>query len=370
MTRIRIAPAPPPPADYDVVVEPGALDQLPTLLAEAAPAFRYVIIADATVASHYGERVRGGLEDAGLRVSMATFPAGEEHKTRESWAALTDALLADEVGRDGAVIALGGGVVGDLAGFVAATYMRGLPFVQVPTSLLAMVDASVGGKTGVDTPAGKNLVGAFHQPRLVVSDPQLLRTLPERELRSGLAEAVKHGAIADRDYLEWIGGAAGPLLSRDAEALARLVRRSVEIKADFVSADPLETGARKALNFGHTIGHAVEALAGYRIPHGYAVAVGLVAEALAGEDAGVTEAGTAELLSRVLRSFGLPVAPPAGLEPEAIVALTRRDKKARQAHARYTLLARPGEVARTAAGDWTFPLDEQRVAALLGRLTA
>lgn len=365
MEPIEISTAPPPQATYEVLVEPGSLDRLPALLADAVPAHHYAIIADSTVATRYGEGVRARLEAAGQRASLFAFDAGEANKTRNTWAELTDALLAARIGRDGAVIALGGGVTGDLAGFVAATYLRGLPLVQVPTTLLAMVDSSVGGKTGVDTGMGKNLVGAFHPPRLVVADPRVLATLPEEELRSGLAEAVKHGAIADPVYLDTIEGGGARLLAGDADALTALVHRSIEIKASFAAVDPYETGPRKALNFGHTIGHAVEASTSYVVPHGYAVAIGMVAEAVLGEAVGITEAGTAAVLRRVLHSLGLPTSIPATLSVPEIISVARRDKKARQSRTRYTLLSRIGDVARGEAGEWTFALEEESVTAVL-----
>src|SRR5690606_4159708 len=196
-------------------------------------------------------------------------------------------------GRDCCVIALGGGVAGDIAGFVAATYMRGVPFVQLPTTLLAMIDASVGGKTGVDTAAGKNLVGAFHAPRIVIIDPLTLRTLPETELRSGLAEAVKHGAILDAAYFDWIADHVDDLLARDHAALEYLIARSVDLKANVVSEDPLESDRRAILNFGHTVGHALERCTNYRLPHGFAVSAGMCAEAALGQAAGFTNRGAA-----------------------------------------------------------------------------
>jgi 3-dehydroquinate synthase len=363
--RLRISPPPAPPSDYDVVVKPGVLAELPALLAEVAPAHRYAVVADATVAGLYGERVMSGLAGAGLDAELVMFPAGEQHKTRESWAALTDALLERRFGRDGCVVALGGGVTGDLAAFVAATYMRGIPVVQVPTTLLAMVDASIGGKTGVDAPAGKNLVGAFHHPRAVIMDPEVLQTLPDVEFRAGLVEAVKHGAIADAGYFWGIEEAAERIFSRDPVALTRLVERSVEIKAGVVAEDPYERGARKALNFGHTVGHALETLRGYSLPHGFAVAIGMVAEAEVGEAAGITEPGTAEALRRVLTRLGLPVELPADVPAEAILATARLDKKARQSRIRYTLLARLGAVARMPDGDWSMPVEDDVVVAVL-----
>jgi len=367
VSRIRIPIPVPPPGDrdYDVVVEPGALARLGELAAEAAPAHRYAIVADSVVAELYGAWARAALEATGRRADIFPFEAGESRKTVATWAALTEALLAAGFGRDSAVVALGGGVTGDVAGFVAATYMRGVPVVQVPTSLLAMVDASVGGKTGVDTPQGKNLIGAFHHPRLVVIDPELLRTLPDGELRSGLAEAVKHGAIADAVYLDWIEANAETLLDRDAEALTSLVRRSVEIKASFVARDPLESGPRKALNFGHTIGHAIEAALDYGIPHGYAVAIGMVAEARAGEAVGITETGTADRLREVLLRLGLPTEPPPGLDPGRLAELMGRDKKTRAARPNFALIRCPGVVARGPDGAWAHPLEAAAVHAAL-----
>lgn len=368
MTRIPIAVPGTPPSQYDVVVEPGALARLGTLVTAAAPAVRYAVLADERVADLYGDVACAALARAGARVDLVPFAAGEARKTVATWAELSDALVRLGVGRDGCVVALGGGVTGDVAGFVAATYLRGVDFVQVPTTLLAMVDASVGGKTGVDTAAGKNLVGAFHQPRLVVADPEVLASLPDAELRAGLAEAVKHGAIADAAYLDRIVRDAGAILRRDAAALGALVARSVEIKAEVVAADPREAGRRATLNFGHTIGHALEALSGYALPHGFAVATGMVAEAAIGEAAGVTAAGTAARLREALDALGLPTAWPPGADPEAVLAQCRRDKKVRAGRVRYALVARPGEPARTAGGDWTCEVPDAVAAEALAAL--
>ncbi len=356
MTRIRVNPAPAPPADYDVLIEAGALQRIAELVQEVAPAYRYAIISDSNVARIHGEAVRRAFEDAGTRAELFEFEAGEAHKTRESWGWLSDELVVRGYGRDAGIIALGGGVTGDIAGFVASTFMRGVPVVQVPTSLLAMVDASVGGKTGVDTPHGKNLIGTFHQPAIVIIDPEVLGTLPEEELRAGLAEAVKHGAIVDAEYLKAIERDREVLYARDASALEQLVRRSVEIKAGVVARDPLENGERKSLNFGHTIGHAVEAMSDYNLPHGFAVAIGMVAEARVGEAMKVTEPGTADRLARILSSFGLPTAIDPDADAMTILDIAARDKKAREGRIQATLIARIGEVARNEGG-WTFPLD-------------
>jgi 3-dehydroquinate synthase len=318
------------------------------------------------VAGLYGERVVESLRSARLTTDLLTFPAGEANKTRQQWLELSDRMFALGCGRDSCVVALGGGVTGDLAGFVAATYMRGVPLIQAPTTLLAMIDASVGGKTGVDTPSGKNLIGAFHPPRAVLADTRLLDTLPDTELRSGLAEAVKHGAILDADYFDWITAHAHAILEREPAHLGQLVSRSVELKARVVAADPLEHGERAILNFGHTVGHALELHAAYGIPHGFAVAAGMLIEAAAGEAAGITAAGTRDRLQETLGRCRVPAS--AAADPAELLPAMRLDKKARGARARFVLLAQIGRTARTAAGEWTHELPESVVNAALRRV--
>jgi len=333
---------------YPVYVEPGVLGRLEALVAEHLDVSRTVLIADGNVFAllQTGRLGRNPWSGAAL-----TFAAGEASKTREQWARLTDALLADGFGRDGGLIAFGGGVAGDLAGFVAATFMRGLPYLQVPTSLLAMLDASVGGKTGVDTPEGKNLVGAFHPPAAVVADPRALATLPERDYRSGMAEAVKHGLIADAAYFAWMEQEADALLGRDEAALTRLVRRSVEIKAEVVSGDERETGRRAILNAGHTVAHALERASAYAIPHGEAVALGLVAETALAEEMGLAPSGVAARVSALLSRLGLPVRLVQPIDPERITAAMTTDKKNRSARVRFALPSRLGGM--DSEGGWT-----------------
>ncbi len=349
---------------YPVVVAPGGVEHLPALLTALAPAHHYAVVADAQVAGFHGAVVRDRVAATGAATTLHTFPAGEARKTRESWAALTDALLAAGVGRDGCVVALGGGVAGDLAGFVAATYMRGIPVVQLPTSLVAMIDSAVGGKTGVDVPAGKNLVGAFHPPRFVLADPDLAATLPRGERAQGLAEAVKHGAILDRGYLERLVADAPALLDGAPRETTEAVRRSVEIKAGVVSEDEREGGLRQVLNFGHTLGHALEQVSAYRIPHGSAVALGMVLEARVGEALGVTAPGTSGALSGALRAFGLLGDERLPGTPDALLEATRLDKKAREGRVRYVLLERVGKVA--GFGGWSRPVDDAVVRGVLG----
>lgn len=350
-------------ATYRVTIAPGVLDDLGEIVRESAPAHRYAVITDSNVAPLYGTRVHGALGGA---TCLYTIPAGEAQKTRETWAALTDSLLADGFGRDSAVIALGGGVVGDLAGFVAATYMRGVPFVQVPTTLLAMIDASIGGKTGVDTAAGKNLVGAFYQPAAVVADPAVLSTLPLAHLRAGLAEAIKHGVIADAVYFDTVIRAARDLHdAADLAQLTRIVERSVAIKADVVRRDEREGGVRKTLNFGHTLGHAIELRSGYRMLHGECVAVGMVLESRIAERLGIAESGTAERVRSAVQTAGLPLQVPADFDPSQILAATRADKKARAGAVEYALPMRIGKMAGAEHG-WSVPVPDEAVLEVLG----
>jgi 3-dehydroquinate synthase len=334
---------------YDVHVGSGLLARAADIIRIAAPAHRYAIISDANVAPLYAQCLRDAFGTSGAAsTELFTIPAGEAHKTREQWAHLTDLMLAAGFGRDTTVLALGGGVIGDLAGFVAATYMRGIPFVQLPTTLLAMIDASIGGKTGVDTSAGKNLVGAFHQPRAVIADPAALATLSANHLRSGLAEAVKHGAIADAAYYESIESSISTLLREPAgDSMRALIVRSVEIKSSIVLQDEREGGIRRTLNFGHTLGHAIESESGYGVLHGEAIAIGMVLEASLGERLGVTTSGTADRLRHTIAGAGLAVTIPKGLNAERILNATRTDKKAREGVVEYALVA---EIGRAVAG--------------------
>lgn len=362
-----VVPVPDEAREYPVVVAAGALDRVGELTAVRVPAHRYAVVADRRVADLYGERVAEDLRRAAGPAALFTFPPGERSKTRAEWRRLTDGLLTADHGRDSAVVALGGGVTGDLGGFVAATYMRGVPVVQVPTTLLAMLDSSVGGKTAVDTRHGKNLVGAFHHPSLVVADPRTLGTLPREQLVAGLAEAVKAAALADAQLFDRMGDTADRLVDGDAEALEGLVRRCVSIKAEVVAEDPRETGRRQVLNFGHTVGHALESLSGWELLHGDAVAVGMRVEARLGEAMGVTEEGTARRLERLLRACGHAVPLEERHAPGAVLEKMTADKKARGGRIRVVLLERIGRVARDADGRWSHALPPDRAEELLGR---
>jgi 3-dehydroquinate synthase len=340
---------------YHVLVAEGSLDRLGALLRDSGvpDELAVAIVSDTNVAPL-----------APARVELFLMPAGEASKTRREWALLSDAMLARGLGRDTVVVALGGGVVGDLAGFVAATYQRGVPVVQVPTSLLAMVDAAIGGKTGVDTPAGKNLVGAFHWPTLVLVDPLLLRTLPAAEWRAGFAEIFKHGAIASAAHFDEAVRLAAALPNVEAPALAALVAASIRIKVDIVSRDEREHGLRHALNAGHTLAHAMEAVSGYTLRHGDAVAIGLALEAQLGERLGITERGTAERVASALRAAGLPVTRPANLPAADIIAATRGDKKSQGGRVQYALLRTLGAID-PANGRYATPVSDADVLQVL-----
>jgi 3-dehydroquinate synthase len=344
----------------------GLFDQAGAIIREVAPAHRYALITDSNVGPLYAERVRNQIEKG--TAEILTIPAGESNKTREIWARLTDQMLATKFGRDSVVIALGGGVVGDLAGFVAATFMRGIPVVQIPTTLVAMVDASIGGKTAVDTPAGKNLVGAFHPPAAVLVDPQLLATLPLREMRAGFAEIVKHGVIADDVYLREVASGASEMLSAGGSASDRmlsLIVRSVEIKADIVSRDEREEGLRKTLNFGHTIGHAVELVSGYSLLHGEAVAIGMALEGRLAEQIGVAKAGTAATIVKALQSAGLPTDLPTGFQAEEVIEAMKSDKKGVSGKKRFALPLRVGAMAGAETG-WSIQVGDDQLREVLG----
>jgi 3-dehydroquinate synthase len=340
-------------ASYDVIVGRGVWDRLPQLLAERCPAHVYAVVTDSRVGARYGARLLALLDAAGLAARSFVFPAGEWNKVRATWADLCDQMLGAGIGRDAAVVALGGGVAGDLAGFVAATLHRGIPYVQVPTTVLAMVDSSIGGKTGVDLPAGKNLVGAFHAPRFVLADIATLATLPRNQIAAGCAEAIKHGVIADAAYADDIGRAATACLARSLDVLERIVERSVRIKADIVAADVQERGRRQVLNFGHTVGHAVEARSGYTLLHGEAVAIGMAVEASLAEATGLARAGTRRRVVELLKQYELPATVPETLACDDLVEAMRTDKKVRAGALRFALPAAVGEMAHSADGAWT-----------------
>lgn len=320
--QVRVTPP------YPVVVGAGVLADLAELVTERDVA----LVSDENVAALHQSAVEGALTAAGVRVRPFTVPAGEGSKSVATWLGLLRGLAASGLGRDGAVVALGGGVVGDLAGFVAASYLRGVAFYQAPTSLLAMVDASVGGKTGLDLPEGKNLVGAFWQPKAVVADVRLLATLPEREFRHGTVELVKHGFLADVRLLDRF--AEGWSRTMPEDDLADAVARSVAVKAEVVAEDERESGRRAHLNLGHTLAHALEAVTEHAMPHGEAVAYGLVYAALLAKARGMADlVPRANALLRWVAPSPLPSVP-----FDALAPFLARDKKVAGGKLRFVLL--------------------------------
>ncbi|HEV8149392.1 MAG TPA: 3-dehydroquinate synthase [Gemmatimonadales bacterium] len=341
--------------NYPVFVESGLLGGLAASAAQLLPGRRLAIITDRTV---------GRLVPHNLEVPTLVVAPGEGSKSRARWSALTDRLLDLGYGRDAAIVALGGGVIGDLAGFVAASYLRGIPWLQVPTSLLAMVDASVGGKTGVNTRHGKNLVGAFHPPVAVLADPAALTTLHPAHLGAGLVEALKHGLVADADYFNWIGDNASGLLGGSVALLTELVGRSVRIKAGIVSEDERDQGRRAVLNAGHTVAHAIERVTGYSILHGDAVAIGLVIEALLSHRLGLAERALAPTIRLALERIDRPTT----LQPEwndaALLEAMAHDKKTRTETLRFALPKALGEMAGDDS-NWTVPVSPDVVRTVL-----
>jgi 3-dehydroquinate synthase len=340
---------------YPIHIGAGLLDRAELLLPHL-PQPRVAIVTNDVVGPLYLERLQRGLAGARVAALAITIPDGEAHK---NWATLNhilDTLLQQRCERKTTLIALGGGVVGDLTGFAAAIYLRGVPFVQVPTTLLAQVDSSVGGKTGINHPLGKNMIGAFHQPRLVLADTATLTTLPERELAAGLAEVIKYGLILDADFFHWLEANIARLGARDPEALAYAIRRSCEIKAAVVAGDERESGARALLNLGHTFGHAIEAGLSYGTwLHGEAVAVGIVLAARLSQRMGLLAQPDVEHVESLMSRAGLPVRAPA-LGAERYLGLMGLDKKVEGGKLRLILLKRIGEAFVTSE----FPESELR----------
>ncbi len=338
---------------YPIVIGTGLLGDAATY-AQLPGAATALIVSNTTVAPLYAAQLQSALQARYPRVLLLELPDGEAHKDWAHLQLIFDTLLQHGCDRKTVLFALGGGVVGDMCGFAAASYMRGVPFVQVPTTLLAQVDSSVGGKTAINHPLGKNMIGAFYQPQLVVCDLDVLATLPERELSAGLAEVIKYGPIADLAFLAWIEEALPALLARDPLALAHAVQRSCEIKAHVVGQDEREAGLRAILNFGHTFGHAIEAGMGYgQWLHGEAVGCGMVMAAELSQRLGLIDAALSARLKRLVQAAGLPVQGPRLAADNAgrYLDLMRLDKKAQAGQIKFVLIDPPGSAAVRAAPD-------------------
>ena len=326
---------------YDVRVIPGGLDNLGEMLLARGLNGPVVVVTDENVGKFYLNRVLKSIRQSGYEPHNITILPGEENKTLGTVSRLWDGFLAAKIERGSTVVALGGGVVGDLAGFAAAVYLRGVPWVSIPTSLLAMVDSGMGGKTGADLPKGKNLIGAFHPPRLVIVDPDVLKSLPQSEFINGMSEVFKHGIIADPELMRIC--AENPT-QNDPAALFELVRRGIAVKAKIIEEDPFEAGFRAALNYGHTVGHGVELVSNFRIRHGEAVSIGMVAEAKLAEIIGLAPSGLSKEIAKSLESIGLPVSIPPGLDKTEIIAAMKRDKKVAGGLVKFALPAAIGDM--------------------------
>ena len=345
---------------YPIMIGHGLLEQA-AIFGEHIPHRDVLVVSNETVAPLYLERVLTSLQrDARTHI----LPDGERHKTLATASGVMDAMIDAGFGRDAAVVALGGGVVGDIAGFAAACVQRGVDLVQIPTTLLAQVDSSVGGKTGVNHSRGKNLIGAFHQPRCVIIDPRTLDTLPLDEYRAGIAEVIKYGLIRDAAFLGWLEDNIEALLGRDPETVMHAIRRSCEIKAEVVAADEREAGLRALLNFGHTFGHAIEVNTGYQTwRHGEAVAVGSVLAAGLSERLGLLQPDQAERVRRLISAAGLPVQPPPGSVDDLLTAM-HRDKKVRDRRLHFILLEQLGHAKVSADVPEAVLIDTLRAAGL------
>ncbi len=312
---------------YDIHIAQGEIDRLGERLETLAFKGQVAVVTNPKIDRLYGERVNKGLRKSGYRPIVIQIPAGERYKTLKQIGRIYDRLIEHRFERKDLLIALGGGVIGDMTGFAAATFLRGVPFVQCPTTVVAQVDASIGGKTGVDHPKGKNLIGAFHQPRFVSSDPAVLTTLQKREYRSGLAEVVKYGVISDERFFSYLEENSRDIRALDLDKVSKCIERSSEIKAQIVASDERESGLRKILNYGHTIGHAVETLTGYRnINHGEGVAMGMIAASRLAVELGLLRAQDVTRQVALLEAFGLPTRLP-DLDPADILNVMAGDKK-------------------------------------------
>ena len=342
---------------YDVRIGRGLGPRITVDLRRLRLGRRYIIISDSHLHGRYGETLLAAFRRRGLVADLISFPAGEGSKSRRVKEEIEDGIIGLGAGRDAALVALGGGVVGDLVGFVAATFNRGVPYVQIPTTLIGMVDSAIGGKTGVNHPAGKNLLGAFHQPSAVYVDVDYLKSLPPRHFVSGMAEVVKCGVIGDRRLFHYLEAHLARVMRRDPEVMSRIIESCVRLKGRVIADDPRESNRRKILNFGHTLGHALETLTGYRLHHGEAVSIGMVAEARIAARASLLAERAAERIVDLLVRLDLPTSLPRSIEPAAILEVAHRDKKARLGRIAYALPARIGAMAHV-AGDYGIPVED------------
>lgn len=351
-----------PSKSYEIIVQWGGLNQIGGWIAKSLPPSRAALLTDENVWRIHGELVEASIRKAGFDLTVIVRPPGESQKCMTAVSEIYDSLVEGKLDRQSALIAFGGGVVGDLGGFVASTYLRGIPFIQVPTTLLAQVDSSVGGKVGVNHPLGKNLIGSFYQPESVLIDPAVLCSLPQADLISGLAEVIKYGVIRDPELWTYLVEHREKILSHLQEELEHIIAVSCQVKADVVSEDEKEGGLRMILNYGHTIGHALEATQGYgSYRHGEVVAIGMVAAAMLSEKMGLASRGLVEDHRRLIGAYGLPVGCKVK-NPDQILSVMYNDKKALRGRLRFILASEIGKV------DLTDEVTDELVREVLGEL--
>jgi len=342
MKKIRINLDKKRTASHDICIGRGILDRAGLIMAKGNWGDRCIIVSDSAVAPLHGERLLAVLAGVGLKADLIAFPAGESSKSMATVVDLAERLISLGADRRSALIALGGGVVGDVCGFTASIFMRGIPYVQFPTSLIAMVDSSIGGKTGIDLPAGKNMLGSFHQPKAVFMELEYLKTLPPREVVNGMAEIIKYGIIDDPELFDILESNLTRVLDRDLDQIERIVAKAARIKKGIVEIDETEMGLRRILNFGHTIGHAVEAESGFTVSHGHAVGLGIIGASLLSEKMKYLNSGDRARITALIRSAGLPVRLPGGISPAGILSRFRFDKKRAAGKNRFVLLKKIG----------------------------
>lgn len=327
---------PPSPIQYEIEIGHDILKESIEFLGKLAP--RFAILTDDLVYTLHGKQLQTSLKASGLEAHLFSFPPGEQNKTRKTKEFLENSMFEAGLGRDTCIIALGGGVVTDIAGYVAATYCRGIPFVMMPTSLLGMVDASIGGKTGVDVPYGKNLIGSIYQPKKVIIDLSTLKSLPKKELSNGAVEIIKHGIIADLAFFEYLETHSSELLSLAIPVIEKAVFHSCQIKKIIVEKDEKEQGERRLLNAGHTIGHALEQLTNFSLTHGEAVAIGLVVESYIALQLGALSKSSFDRIQNILYQYGLPLQLPTRFPPQALYEIMALDKKSKKGQPRFVIL--------------------------------
>ncbi|MCI0454135.1 MAG: 3-dehydroquinate synthase [Candidatus Dadabacteria bacterium] len=364
MERIRVKLKKTEDKSYEIIIGEDILKKIPQFLKKEKSAYVYVIITDSNVTSLYGQELLKVFKNSGLNSHLIAFHAGEAHKSRDTKAWIEDEMSKLKIGRDSCIIALGGGVVGDMAGFVAATYNRGLPCIQAPTTLVSSVDSSIGGKTGVDTPYGKNLIGTFYQPWRVYIDVSTLRTLHEKEIREGLAEIIKYSVIKDEKLFEYLEKNIEHVFSFTTKVLIHIIRRCCEIKGEVVELDEKESNLRKILNFGHTIGHAIENASNYTISHGEAISIGMVIEGEIGVELGFWNKLEFKKLLALLKRARLPVKLHKPLDITRIIDTMKLDKKARRGKIEVVLPKKIGEMAQV-NGSYGIRIEEELIRRVL-----